>query len=192
LAQNTLVFFTSDNGPWLTQGPAGGSAGLLRDGKGSTWEGGMREPGIAWWPGRIKAASVSHELACTMDLFNTYLKLAGAPIPSDRVMDGLDLTPVLFGTGPSQRHVFFYYRGTQLYAARKGLFKAHFITRPSYGQDGPVTHNPPLLFHLGHDPSEKFNIASSHPDVLADIGKEVKLHQARVRPFPSQLEETIK
>ena len=80
--KNTLVFFTSDNGPWLTQGEAGGSAGLLRDGKGSTWEGGMREPGIAWWPGRIPAGVVTRELACTMDLFTTSLKLAGAECPN--------------------------------------------------------------------------------------------------------------
>ncbi len=73
LDRNTLVFFTSDNGPWLTQGEAGGSAGPLRDGKGSTWEGGMREPGIAWWPGRVPAGVVTRELACTMDLFTTSL-----------------------------------------------------------------------------------------------------------------------
>ena len=71
LDKNTLVFFTSDNGPWLVKDLAGGSAGPLRGGKGSTWEGGMREPGIAWWPGKIKANMVNHELACSMDLFNT-------------------------------------------------------------------------------------------------------------------------
>ena len=192
LDKNTLVFFTSDNGPWLTQGEAGGSAGPLRDGKGSTWEGGMREPGIAWWPGRVPAGVVTHELACTMDLFTTGLKLAGAEIPKDRVIDGLDITPLLFGTGPSPRHVFFYYRGTQLYAARKGPYKAHFITQSAYGPDTPVRHDPPLLFHLGHDPSERFDIAGDHPDVLADIAEEVRRHRATVTPVKSQLEETVK
>ena len=119
LAGNTLVFFTSDNGPWLIQGEAGGSAGLLREGKGSTWEGGMREPGIAWSPGRVPAGRVTHELACTMDLFATFLKLSGGELPKDRIIDGLDIRPLLLGTGPSPRNVFFYYRGTQLYAARK-------------------------------------------------------------------------
>jgi arylsulfatase A-like enzyme len=100
------------------------------------------------------------------------------------------MAPVLLGTGPSQREVFFYYRGTQLYAARKGPFKAHFLTRPAYGPDAPVPHSPPLLFHLGRDPSEQFNIAARHPDVLADIAKEVERHRASVTPVPSQLEAT--
>ena len=173
LDKNTLVFFTSDNGPWLSQGEAGGSAGLLRDGKGSTWEGGMREPGIAWWPGRVPAGVVTHELACTMDLFTTCLKLAGAAVPQDRPIDGLDLAPLLFGSGPSPREVFFYYRGTQLYAARKGPFKAHFITQSGYGPDKPVKHDPPLLYHLGHDPSERIDVSGAHPDVLVDIANEV-------------------
>ena len=191
LDKNTLVFFTSDNGPWLTQGEAGGSAGPLRGGKGSTWEGGMREPGIAWWPDRVPAGVVSHELACTMDLFTTALKLAGAEIPKDRIIDGLDISPVLFGTGPSPRQVFFYYRGTHLYAARKGSFKAHFITQSAYGPGAPVKQNPPILYHLGHDPSERFNVAAAHPDVLADIAKEVERHRGTVTPVKNQLEETV-
>ncbi len=189
LDKNTFVFFTGDNGPWLTQGEAGGSAGPLRDGKGSTWEGGMREPAIAWWPGRIAGGVVSRELACTMDLFTTSLKLAGAAIPADRVIDGVDLAPILFATGPSRREVFCFYRGTQLYAARKGEFKAHFVTRSGYGPDQPVTHDPPLLFELGHDPGERFNVAETHPDVLADIAKEVERHRATVSPVKDQLEE---
>jgi arylsulfatase A-like enzyme len=191
LDRNTLVFFTSDNGPWLTQGEAGGSAGPLRDGKGSTWEGGMREPGIAWWPGRVPAGVVTRELACTMDLFTTSLTLAGAEIPKDRPIDGLDISRLLLGKGPSPRQVFFYYRGTQLYAARKGPYKAHFVTQSAYGPDKPVKHDPPLLFHLGHDPSERFDIAAAHPDVLRDIGEEVERQRARVVPARSQLEETV-
>jgi arylsulfatase A-like enzyme len=192
LDRKTLVFFTSDNGPWLIQGEAGGSAGLLRDGKGSTWEGGMREPGIAWWPGRVPAGVITHELASTMDLFTTCLSLAQAEIPKARAVDGVDLRPLLMGTGKSPRQVFFYYRGTQLYAARKGPFKAHFITQAAYGPEKPVRHGPPLLFHLGHDPSERFNIAARHPEVLADIAREVQRHRATIKPVKSQLEETIK
>lgn len=192
LDKNTLVFFTSDNGPWMIMDEAGGSAGLLRDGKGSTWEGGMREPGIAWWPGRVPAGAVVHDLACTVDLFATCLSLAGAELPKDRVIDGADMTRLLLGKGPGPRDILFYYRGTQLYAVRKGPFKAHFITRPSYGPDKPVLHDPPLLFHLGHDPSERFNVAQSHPDVLADIAREVDRHRATVQPVKTQLEETVK
>jgi arylsulfatase A-like enzyme len=191
LDRNTLVFFTSDNGPWLIQGEAGGSAGPLREGKGSTWEGGMREPGIAWWPSRIQPGTLTHELASTMDLFTTALTLAGAEIPTDRVIDGVDMSPILFGSGPSRRDVFFYYRGATLYAARKGSFKAHFITRPGYGADSPETHDPPLLFHLGHDPAERFNVAAAHPDVVADIAREVERHRATIVPVKSQFEETM-
>ena len=164
----------------------------MRDGKGSTWEGGMREPAIAWWPGHVPAGVVTHELACTMDLFATCLKLAAAELPQDRVIDGLDIRPLLLGTGPSPRSVFFYYRGTQLYAVRKGPFKAHYITQPAFGPEKPVRHDPPLLFHLERDPSERFDVSADHPDVLSDIAGEVQRHRATVTPDKSQLEETVK
>jgi arylsulfatase A-like enzyme len=191
LAKNTFAFFTSDNGPWLTQGQAGGSAGLLRDGKGSTWEGGMREPAIAWWPKRIAAGVVNHELACTMDLFTTSLKLAGTNVPSDRIIDGVDMTPLLFSTGSSQRDVFFYYRGTELFAARKRSFKAHYTTQPGYGPEKPQKHDPPLLFNLAQDPSEKFNVATNYPTVLADIAQAIEAHRAKLVPAKSQLVEVV-
>ena len=190
LDTHTLVFFTSDNGPWLLRGLDGGSAGLLRDGKGSTWEGGMRVPAIAWWPGKIRPGVVSRELACAMDLFNTSLKLAGAPVPDDRVIDGVDLSPVLFGSGKSLREVMFFYRGDELFAVRKGPFKAHFVTAPGYATRGqPLKfekHDPPLLFHLPRDPSEQFNVAAEHPDVIADIRREVEAHRAGLQPAPPQ------
>jgi uncharacterized sulfatase len=170
---------------------AGGSAGLLRDGKGSTFDGGMRVSGIAWWPGRVPAGSVTRELACTMDLFVTALKLSGARVPTDRVIDGVDMMPVLTGRGASRREVFFYYRGTQLFAARKGRYKAHFITRSSYGKDDTQKHEPPLLYDLSADPSEQFDVAAQHPDVLADIAKEVERHRATIQPVKNQLEEAI-
>jgi len=192
LAENTLVFFTSDNGPWLIQNEQGGSAGLLKEGKGSTWEGGMREPGLAWWPGKIKPGVVSRELAGTMDIFATCLIQAGALIPSDRVIDGVDMTPVLLGTGKSNRDTWFYYRGTQLYAVRKGAFKAHFITRSGYGKDGPEKHDPPLLYNLDHDAGEQFDVAKKHPEVVADIIREVEKHREKLVPGRPQLEELIK
>ena len=191
LAENTYVVFTSDNGPWLTFDQHGGSAGPLREGKGCTYEGGMREPCIMWWPGTIKP-SVIHDLGATMDLYTTMLKLAGAQVPSDRVVDGLDLRPVLFGTGPSPRDTMFYYRGAQLYAVRKGPYKAHFTTRTGYGPDRAVTHDPPQLYHLGHDPSEKYDVAKDHPDVIAAIMKEVEEHRRTLSPGPDQLAERIK
>jgi len=188
LAENTLVFFTSDNGPWLIMNQQGGSAGLLREGKGSTWEGGMRVPGIAWWPGKIKP-TVQRTLACTMDLFTTSLKLAGADVPGDRPIDGFDIRPLLFGTGPVSREAYFYYRGTRLMAARSGDFKAHYMTQAAYGQPKHEEHTPPLLFNLRVDPSETHNVATNHSAVLGQIAQVVEKHKAALQPAPSQLVE---
>ena len=186
LEKNTLVFFTSDNGPWLTMNLAGGSSGLLRDGKGSTWEGGMREPAIAWWPGKIKPNVVNHELACSMDLFNTSLSLAGTAIPSDRVIDGVDMRQMLLSKGPTQRDIIFYYRCDELFAVRKGSFKAHLITYSRENSEAPQKHDPPMLFQLGNDPGEKFDVAAEHPDVIADILREVKKHREDLVPGKPQ------
>ncbi len=190
LADNTFVIFTSDNGPWLTFNEHGGSAGLLREGKGCTFEGGMREPCIMWWPGKIKPGVVN-DLGATMDVYTTILTLAGAEVPSDRIVDGLDISPALFGTGPSPRQVVFYYRGAKLYAIRRGPYKAHFFTKSAYGRDKEVRHDPPLLYHLGRDPSEKYNISKDHPEVLADIQKEVALHLTNLTPGEDQLAKRI-
>lgn len=189
LAENTLVVFTSDNGPWLTQKLAGGSAGLLREGKGSTWEGGMRVPCIAWWPGRIQSERVTSALACNLDLFPTCLKLAGVDAPRDRVIDGVDLSPILFGAGQPARDTFFYYRGAQLFAVRKGVMKAHFQTKPGYGRDPVQKHDPPLLFHLAQDPSERFNVATNYTELLGEIGRVVETHRATIRAVRSQVDD---
>lgn len=189
LDKNTLVVFSSDNGPWLIMGLAGGCAGLLRDGKGSTWEGGMRVPGIAWWPGRVPAGAVQREVATTMDLFATCAKLAGTSPPQDRPIDGLDISPLLFGTGVVPRDAFLYYRGATLYAARVGPWKAHYITRAAYGAGQPESHDPPQLYHLGRDPGERFDVAAENPDVVAHIAAAVERHRASVQSAPSQLIE---
>lgn len=187
LDQKTLVVFSSDNGPWLIFNQHGGSAGPLREGKGSTWEGGMRVPGIAWWPGRIKPGTVQREVATTMDLFATCARLGGARLPTDRPIDGRDISPLLFGTGSVAPAPFFYYRGSDLYAVRLGPWKAHYITGPGYGPEKPAPHQPPLLFHLGEDPGERFNIATNHPAVLEKLDKAVQAHRAELHPAPSQL-----
>lgn len=187
LAENTIVVFTSDNGPWLAMEQEAGSAGLLRNGKGSTWEGGMREPGIFWSPGNIKPGIVT-DLGTTMDLFTTFSKLAGVEIPKDRQIDGNDLSPVLFEGKPSPTEAVYYYRGDQLFAVRVGSFKAHYITQAPYGNDREQ-HNPPLLYNLDIDPSEKYNIADKHPDVLAKIQKVVDEHNANMVKGEDQLKD---
>jgi len=163
---------------------------LLREGKGCTYEGGMREPCITWWPATIKPGVVN-DMGATMDVYTTILTLAGAKVPTDRVVDGLDLSPVLFGTGPSPRNTMFYYRGAKIYAVRKGQYKAHFFTKSAYGRDKEESHDPPLLYHLGNDPSEKYDIAKDHPEVIRDIKKEVALHLANLTPGADQLAKRI-
>ncbi len=187
LDRKTLVIFTSDNGPWLTVGFAGGTAGLLRDGKGTTWEGGMRVPTIAWWPGMIPAGQTTQSLGTTMDLMPTMLELAGASRPDDRIYDGADLMPVLLDPAAEVREEIYYYRGAQLWAARKGPWKIHYVTRSAYVGDQPVEHEPPLLFHLDRDPGEQFNLAEEHPEVILELQEMVDAHLTELVRAPSQL-----
>ena len=188
LDRKTLVVFTSDNGPWLTFDELGGSAGLLRGGKGGTFEGGMREPTVFWGPGIVKPGIVT-QLGTTMDLLPTACALAGVTPPVDRLLDGYDLSATLRGDDAGHpRDTVFYYRGTRVFAIRNGPYKAHFITRSEYGSDKPVTHNPPLLYHLEHDPSEKYNIAADHPEVIARIQQIAREHAETIETVPNQLE----
>jgi arylsulfatase A len=202
LAENTLVVFTSDNGPWHIFRTHGGSAGLLRGAKGGTFEGGMREPTVFWWPGHLKPGVVM-ELGTTMDLLPTFCSLSGTPLPEDRVYDGYDISPVLLGTGKGEREVVFYYRGEKVYAVRKGNYKAHFITQLEYGsptahpitdppmevQNTPTVLEEPLLYNVNVDPGEKYNIAGEHPEIIQDIRKVLEEHLATLEEVENQLEK---
>ena len=134
LSDNTLVVFTSDNGPWTSFDTHGGSSGPLRHGKGTTFEGGMRVPGIFRWPGHIEPG-VTNAIGSGMDLFTTAIGLAGGDVPTDRPIDGVDLSPVLFespdAAGP--RRTMAYYRMGELFAFRQDQFKVHFVTQGRYG-----------------------------------------------------------
>ncbi len=187
LAENTIVIFTSDNGPWLPMGLEGGSAGLLKDGKGTTWEGGMREPCLFWSPARIKPGVIT-ELGTTMDLFTTFSQLAGVPIPDDRIVDGLDISPVLFEEKPGPRQEVFYYRGRDLFAVRVGAYKAHFITQGGYGPPEKTVHNPPLLFNIDEDPSENYEISADHPEIIEQMMAVVKAHNDKLVKGEDQLQ----
>lgn len=190
LAENTLVLFTSDNGPWLVFDTHGGSAGLLRGGKGGTFEGGMREPTIFWWPGKIKPRVV-HDMGSTLDVFPTFCALAGAKVPDDRVMDGYDLAEPLFRVGPSPRDEMFYYREAELYAVRKGPWKAHYLSKPEYTGNELTKHDPPLLYNVLEDPSEKYDVAEKHPEVLEMIAKVRDEHLKNMVKGEDQLAEVI-
>ena len=186
--RNTLVVFTSDNGPWLPFGAHGGSAGPLREGKGTTWEGGIRTPAIFWWPGTIRPAVVT-DIASAMDLFTTSARLAGADLPSDRVIDGVDLRLALTSGAPSPRHLIFCYWDNELRAVRKDRYKAHFITSSAYGEgEARREHNPPLLFDLAADPGERRNISAEHPDVVADLIREADAHRRAMVAGPPRFD----
>ncbi|MCB1226228.1 MAG: sulfatase [Verrucomicrobiales bacterium] len=189
LQQRTLVVFSSDNGPWLIFDQQGGSAGLLRDGKGSTWEGGMRVPGIFWWPDTIPAGQICRDWASTMDIFATGLAIAGVPLPADRTIDGQDIRPLLTGGGSVPREGFFYYRGTDLFAARTGPWKAHWKTQTGYGQKAPDDHQPPLLFQLDVDPGESWSQSETHAAEVSAIDAAVARHRATLKPVENQLEK---
>lgn len=189
LTDNTIVVFTSDNGPWRVYKTSGGSTGLLRGGKGTTWEGGMREPCVFWSPSKIKPAVVTG-IGSTMDLFTTFSKLAGVPIPNGRIIDGLDLSKTLFKNEPSPRKSVLYYRGQELFAVRLGKYKAHFITQGAYGMFGErEEHSPPLLYDLNEDPSEEYNVAEKNPEVIKKIDELIQEHRLNLVMGKDQLAE---
>lgn len=190
LDKNTLLVFTSDNGPWLVYNQHGGSAGLLRNGKGTTWEGGMREPTI-FWHSNIRPGVVS-DMGSTLDLYATICSFTGAKVPDDRIMDSFNLIPVLFEGKSSPRNIFFYYRGRQLYAVRKDNYKLHLITEDSYKKDNRKTYqDPPLLFNIQIDPGEKYNIFSEHPEIARDLLMDVEKHKSGLIPGEDQLVKII-
>ncbi|XP_068941655.1 N-acetylgalactosamine-6-sulfatase isoform X2 [Petaurus breviceps papuanus] len=210
IQEETFVFFTSDNGAALISAPSqGGSNGPFLCGKQTTFEGGMREPAIAWWPGHIAAGQVSHQLGSVMDLFTTSLSLVGLKPPGDREIDGIDLLPAIIHGKLIDRPIF-YYRGNELMAVRVGQYKAHFWTWsnsweefnqgidfcPGQNVSGVTTHSQeehsglPLLFHLGRDPGEKYPISVSsieYRDTLQRIFPVVEEHKKTMVPAEPQL-----
>jgi len=125
LEKDTLVIFTCDNGPWLNYGTHCGTAGPLREGKGTCWEGGIRVPMIARWPAKIPAKSTCSEITCTIDILPTVAKAIGAKLP-ERPIDGKDITPLLVGKRKAKTPhdaLFFYYKTNELHAMRSGKWK---------------------------------------------------------------------
>ena len=178
LDRNTIVIFTSDNGPWLPFESQSGSAGLLREGKGSTWEGGHRVPGI-FWGGGIKS-SVIDDLGSTMDIFPTILEMSSSGQVDDRIIDGLSIKNTLLNLEPSKREKVIFYREREVYALRYRQFKAHFITKGVYDYPNPdikTYMEKPLLYNLDIDPSEKYNIADENPEILKKIYEVLESHQ---------------
>jgi len=172
LDKDTIVVFTSDNGPWLTKGADGGSAGPLRGGKGSTWEGGVRVPTLAWWPGRIPAGSVNDAVAATIDLLPTFVSLAGGTVPATPVIDGRDITPILLGQSKeSSREAHYYFGGYNLQAVRQGRWKLAIAAQPEGNniKKGPKTGDGLRLYDLDAEIGEQTDVAAQHPEVVAKL-----------------------
>jgi len=190
---NTLVLFTSDNGPWY-----GGSTGGLRGMKGRTWEGGLRVPMIARWPGKIPAGIVNDSIAGTIDVFPTFLKAAGVDLPQDRTIDGKDIWPLLTSaTAESPHEAILGMKGANVMTVRSGKWKLHVLSpgtvakrrdewvdprgpdgvtilapyeqaRPSaypgvLGGDGPQKM---MLFDIEADPAEQHDVGEQHPNIV--------------------------
>jgi arylsulfatase A len=176
LDSNTVVVFMSDNGPWLAmseqlydraergtklQGEVGWS-GMLRGSKGSTWEGGMRVPGILRWPGTIPAGRLSSDIVSILDLYPTFVSAAGGRIPAERPVDGVDVTAVLKGTGSSARKELFYFLNANLQAVREGEWK--LVVGPA----------PTALFNLNNDPAERHDVAAANPEIVARLTQKIQ------------------
>ena len=178
LEKNTLVIFTSDNGPWLSYGDHAGSAGPLREGKGTMFEGGCRESAIAWWPGTIPAGTICKEPAMTIDILPTVSNLIEAQLPNHKI-DGKDIMPLLKGIpgAASPQEAYFMYYGRELQAMRMGKWKLHFphryrtmAGRPG-GTDGiPTDYSQAkiglALFDLSKDIGETTDVKDDYPEVL--------------------------
>jgi len=174
LERNTLVMFSSDNGPWLIRGADGGEAGPLRGGKGTTWEGGVREPTLAWWPGTVAAGAVCDAVAGNIDFLPTFVSLAGGALPTDKKIDGRDFSALLRGTSKqSAREAHYYYHGYRLEAVRVGPWKLALHPQASGKQPkGAVeadTASGVRLYNLDTDIGETTNVAAQHPDVVTRL-----------------------
>jgi arylsulfatase A len=173
LDERTLVLFTSDNGPWAVKGADAGSAGPLRGAKGSTWEGGVRVPTIAWWPGKIAPGSVCDAVAGTIDLLPTAVRLAGGTVPAEPVIDGRDISPLLLGTTTqSPRGTHYYFAGYNLQAVRQGPWKLAIAPQNESmgkGLSTDASGDAPRLYNLDQEIGERTNVADKHPEIVTRL-----------------------
>jgi len=173
LESKTMVLFTSDNG-----GTSRAVNAPLRGNKGSTWEGGMREPTVAWWPGKIPAGTSTDEITGMMDMLPTLAAIAGAKAPTDRKLDGMNIWPVLAGEpGATGHDVFYYFKGLKLEAVRSGPWKMHLPgVNVAAGKNAPKKKDKkapaptgPQLYNLQSDIGESKNVAAANPEVISRL-----------------------
>ena len=159
LDDNTMVIYTSDNGPWLQMKENGGCALPLRGGKFQTYEGGMRVPCIMRWPGKIPAKNVCNELCSTIDIMPTFAQVTGYDVPMDRVIDGKNIWPLISNqkNAKSPHDDFYYYRAEVLEAVRSGQWKLRKVKEKIE------------LYDLENDISEKNNLADTKPEIVKQL-----------------------
>jgi arylsulfatase A len=189
LSENTLVIFTSDNGPWLLMGDEGGSAGILRGGKQYTFEGGMRVPTVVRWPGQVAAGLRPEGIATMMDWLPTFATLSGAAVPDDREIDGKDISGILNGTGEREDQELFYYMDGELRAYRDGDWKIKIPYKGrraafSFFNKGLLPSHDLLLFNLRLDPEESNNLADKEGERVASMLAAIDTFKASLGELP--------
>jgi len=185
IAEDTLVLWFSDNGPSYATFPDSGYT-PFRGAKGQTYEGGVRMPAIAWWPGTVPAGRSAEGIVTTMDIFSTLAAMAGVPVPTDRPIDGNDQTAYLRGEAPSATDTVYYYLGDRLMAIRNGKWKAHFATADNW-PDGPTREfSVPQLFDLKTDPRESRNLVYLKTWEIVNANMMLRRHMMEMRQFPNR------
>ncbi len=181
IAENTVIIFTTDNGPWLNFGNHAGSAGGLREGKTTSWEGGQRVPFIVKWPGHVPAGTICNQLGCAIDILPSFAKLSGAQLP-DLKIDGVDISELWMGNPDAnpRDNILFYFGKNNLNAVRKGNWKLvlphtwqSYDAKPGMdGHSGPriaKTVEKPELYNMMRDPGEQYNVIEYHPEIAKEI-----------------------
>ena len=212
LEENTVVIFTSDNGPWINYGNHAGSTGGLREGKGTTFEGGQRVPCLVQWKGTVEPGRIDNNLVSGIDILPTIAEVAGTPLPEKKI-DGVSLLPLLKSRDaePPRKSFWYYYRRNNLEAVRDGQWKLVFphkgrtyeeFVPGKDGQPGQVnewSEVEPGLYNLRRDPGERYNLLEHHPEIAErlrgiadaarkDLGDELTDNPGENRRLPGQVE----
>jgi arylsulfatase A-like enzyme len=193
ILENTLIVFSSDNGPWLAMKEDGGSAGDLREGKTFTFDGGMKVPTVAMWKNRIPQGIINNEVASQMDWFPTIANITGSSIPKGLVIDGLDISKVLTDKGNRKNSDLLFLDGKQLQGYRSGQWKVKLPYKGFRGNKWKqfVKAHDTLLFNLNTDPGEKNNLFEKYPEKAKEILKEmIEKYQDMGKLPPSLITKT--
>lgn len=192
LDQNTIIVFSSDNGPWLTEGPMGGTAIPLFQGKGTTWDGGQRVPTIIRWKGKIKGGRVVNEVAAMTDWFPTFVNLAGGKIPKDRIIDGKDIISVLTGNGQRADHDFAFLHNGKLEGYRSGDWKIKLPEPLAVGNfwvDDVPAHDT-IFVNLKTDIAERKDVKKQYSKEYLATLKKMEAFKQTLKDCPPSLVQT--